>query len=259
MTGEGSAMSGRGREAMTRGGARESRKPAGRRILAALLALATVWLWMLSACGGEDRGGAGEPARAAVPVKVAQAARKSVPIEARAVGNAVPVSTVRVKARVGGELLRAAFREGSEVRQGDLLFTIDPRPYEAAVKEAEARLAQARALAAKAEADVARYEGLAGKEFVTKELYESVRATATSLRATVDADEAVLENARLQLGYCTIRAPISGRTGDLLVHPGNLVKANDDTPLVVIHQVRPIEVRFSVRSAGRTRASSSRG
>lgn len=182
----------------------------------------------------------------AMPVTVATAARKTMPLEIRAIGNVVASATVSVLARVGGALEEVHFREGAEVEKGQLLFVIDPRPYEVALKEAEAHLARDRALMERAEADLKRYAELVKQDFVTKEQYDQARASAASLKATVQADEAAVKNARLQLSFCTIYAPIGGRTGDLLVDVGNLIKAYDDHPMVVIYQIRPVEVSVAV-------------
>ena len=140
---------------------------------------------------------------------------------------------------------RAYFTEGVEVKKGDLLFTIDPRPFEAALKEAEANLARDTATAEKAGHDARRYAKLYEKEVVSKEQFEQFRSSAESLDAVVQADRAAIENAKVNLGYCTIRSPLSGFTGSLLVHEGNVVKENE-TILVVINQVSPIYVNFSV-------------
>jgi multidrug efflux system membrane fusion protein len=138
------------------------------------------------------------------------------------------------------------FREGQTVRAGDTLFTIDPRQYAAALRQAEAQLARDQAMAKKAEADVARYVDLVAKDFVTKEQYDAIVANAASLRATVQADQASVDNARLQAAYCTIQSPITGRTGNLVVKVGNLIKANDDAGLVTVNQMKPIYVSFTV-------------
>jgi membrane fusion protein, multidrug efflux system len=182
----------------------------------------------------------------AAPVTVAPAAKRTMPLEIRAIGNVFASATVSVLARVGGALEEVHFRQGAEVEKGQLLFVIDPRPYEVALKEAEAYLARDQALLERAEADLKRYAELVKQDFVTQEQYDQARASAASLVATVQADEAAVKNARLQLSYCYIYAPIAGRTGDLLVDAGNLIKANGDSPMVVINQVRPIEVSFSV-------------
>ena len=196
----------------------------------------------LAACGGK----APQRAQPPVPVTLAKTVLKTVPIQFRAIGHAEPIANVSLRARIGGELTRVGFTEGQSVRAGDVLFVIDARPYEAALRMAEAQLARDHALLRKADADVERYADLVKKDFVTKEQYDLAMASAESLRAGVAADQANVDNARLQVAYCTITAPVSGRTGNLNVKPGNLVKANDDTPLVVVNQTRPIYVAFSV-------------
>jgi membrane fusion protein, multidrug efflux system len=207
---------------------------------------------LLAACSGDKGGPAAQPKaqQEAVPVTVGTVVRKTVPVEIEAVGKVEAVSTVEVLARVGGQLTGVHFTEGQEVRKGQLLFTLDPRPYQAAVAQAEAALARDRALAANSAADLRRYGDLVQKEYVTREQYDQIAANSASLEATVNADRAAVEAARLQLGYCQIHAPISGRTGSLLVHQGNLVKANDNQPLVVIHQIQPIYVSFAVGEQG---------
>lgn len=182
-----------------------------------------------------------------VPVLAAQAVQRNFPLEIRAIGNVESYATVAIKARVTGELQKVHFREGQEVAKGDLLFTIDPRPLEAALREARARLEKDKALTEKAEADNRRYEELIQGGFVSREQYDQIRSNLSSLQATVVGDEAVVENAKLQLGYTSIYSPISGRTGTILIDQGNMIKANDDNKsLVVIEQVHPIYVSFSV-------------
>ena len=182
-----------------------------------------------------------------VPVLAARAVHKDFPLEIRAIGNVESYATVAIKARVTGELQKVHFREGQEVAKGDLLFTVDPRPLEAALREAGARLEKDKALAAKAEADNRRYEDLVQGGFVSREQYDQIRSNLSSLQATVVGDEAVVENAKIQLGYTAIYSPISGRTGTILIDQGNMIKANDDNKsLVVIEQVHPIYVSFSV-------------
>lgn len=199
-------------------------------------------LLVAAGCGKPPARGAAPP----VPVKVATAVRKTVPLEVRSVGTVEAIETIAVKARVGGELVRLGFDEGDAVARGAMLFVIDQRPYEAALREAEARLARDRAQLSKAESDVTRYADLVKKDFVTREQYEQITAVAAALRATVRAEEAAVDTARLNLSFCTITAPVAGRTGNLLVRPGNLVKANDDRALVTINQIRPIYVAFSL-------------
>ncbi len=182
----------------------------------------------------------------AVPVEVAQVVSKTMPLDVHAIGNVVPSSTVGVKAQVGGLLQEVHFKEGQEVRRGQVLFTIDPRPFENDLRQAQAQLARDRAQLANAEADLARYRELVQDDFVTKEQFDQAKATAAALKATVQQDKAAIANAQVNLDYCTITAPISGRTGELLVHAGNLVKANDTNPLVVINRIQPVDVTFSV-------------
>ncbi|MBI5593144.1 MAG: efflux RND transporter periplasmic adaptor subunit [Deltaproteobacteria bacterium] len=185
-----------------------------------------------------------------VPVLAARAIQKDFPLEIRAIGNVESYATVAIKARVTGELQKIHFKEGQEVAKGDLLFTIDPRPLEAALREAIARLEKDKALAEKAEADNLRYESLVQGGFISREQFDQIRSNLSSLKASVQADEAVIENARLQLGYSFIYSPISGRTGTILINQGNMIKANDDNKsLVVIEQIHPIYVSFSVPEA----------
>jgi multidrug efflux system membrane fusion protein len=198
----------------------------------------------LAGCGGGADSASRAPAP--VPVVVAKAEVRTVPVTVRAIGNVEAVARVDVKARIAGELRSVHFREGEEVRRGQLLFSIDARPFQVALAEADARLARDRALLQKADDDVRRFSGLVEQEYVTREQFDSARSQAASLAATVRADEAAVEGARLDLDYATIRAPIPGRAGAVLVQPGNLVKANDDRPLVTLLQTRPVWVSFAV-------------
>jgi multidrug efflux system membrane fusion protein len=191
-------------------------------------------------------GGPGQTAPPPVPVTTATVVRQTVPLTAHTIGNVEAIATVGIKSQVTGELTEVHFREGQTVREGDTLFTIDSRPYVAALQQAQAQLARDQALAKKAEADVARYKDLVAKDFVTKEQYDQIVASAASTQATVQADQANVDNVRVQLGYCTIKAPFSGRTGNLLVKLGNIVKANADTPMMTLNQLRPIYVTFTL-------------
>jgi len=205
-------------------------------------------LLLLTACSGDPS--AEEPQkkeRPQVPVAVAQVLEKDVPVQLTAVGNVEAYATVSVKSRVGGELVAVHFQEGQEVKEGDPLFTIDKAPYEVALKEARARLERDQALARKAQDDVRRNAPLAEKDFVSRQAYDQLKSTAEAADATVKGDQASVENLALQLSYCSIRAPISGRTGSLMIQRGNLIKASDENKsLVVIHQIQPIYVSFSV-------------
>jgi membrane fusion protein, multidrug efflux system len=209
--------------------------------LASLTRRSVLGLALLAACSKSD-----PPPPPPVPVTVATAERRSVPFELAATGQVEPLQTVAVQAQVGGVLRRIAFKEGDEVRQGQVLFEIDPRPYQAALDQALAALARDSAQAANAAQETGRYETLAQKQYVTAQQYEQVRTTAAAAQATLAGSKAAVSEARLNLQYATIRAPITGRTGSLLLRQGNLVRANTDQPLVTINQIRPILVRFSV-------------
>jgi multidrug efflux system membrane fusion protein len=184
------------------------------------------------------------PVPEAVPVRVGIVVQKSVPLQIRNIGTVQPVTAIAVKALVSGEILRVHFREGQDARKGDLLFSIDPRPYQAALAQAEAALARDKAMWNNADTDVRRYEDLVKKDYVTRQQYDSVKANAEATQATVRADQAAVERARLDLSYCSIESPIDGRTGAVMVHVGNLVKPNDVT-LVSINQLAPIYVSFA--------------
>jgi membrane fusion protein, multidrug efflux system len=209
-----------------------------------------------------------------VPVMVSDAVEKTLPVQLTAVGNAQAYTTVGIKSQVTGQIMEVRFKEGQDVKKGDLLFVIDPRPFEAALRQAEAALGQRQAEVQQAQANLERdqaqldnakvqerrYRDLVDRELIAREQYDQLRTNWAALEATVQADRAAVENAkastraaqanvdsaRLQVAYTAIRAPIDGRTGNLLVQNGNIVKANDDNPIVVINQVHPIYVSFAV-------------
>jgi len=268
-------------------------------MLLAALALAAL---PLTGCSERASGTPAKTGPPAVPVAVAEAAQRDVPLQVSAVGNVQGLTTVGVKSQIAGQILTVHFKEGQEVKQGDLLFSIDPRPVEAALRQAqanvtrdtaglrqaEAALGQRRAEVQQAEANLARdvaqmdnarvqerrYRELVDRELVAREQYDQIRTNSAAMDATVradraavenakaselaaqaavdnakaviSADEAAVDNARVQLGYTTIRAPMDGRTGSIFVQAGNVVKGNDDNPLVVITQVHPIYVSFAV-------------
>ena len=193
-----------------------------------------------------QQGRSGGRSREAVPVLVATAMQKTMPLQIRAVGNVEPYSTVSVKSQVTGLLNQAHFKEGQDVKKGQLLFTIDPRPFEAALKQAEANLARDNAQLQNAREQARRYDELVKKQYVSREQYDQIRTNADALEAVAEADKAAVENARVQLSYCYIYSPIDGQAGTLLVYEGNLVRVNDANPLVIINQIMPIYVTFSV-------------
>ncbi len=208
------------------------------------LALLPAFIWLPACSEGQSDLPQKTPP---VPVTVGTVIQKTVPVVVKTIGNVEAYTSVSVKARVSGELQRVHFDEGQEVKEGDLLFTIDPRPYEAVLKEAQAKLARDRALLKKAQDDARRYGRLIKDDLISREQYDQIMANAQALAATVQADAAAVEHARLQVGYCFIHAPVSGRTGSILINQGNLIKAEDEkNPIVVIHQIQPIYVSFAV-------------
>ena len=221
--------------------------------------LLIVLSFSVSACGGGSRqnqagaggeGGGGRGGRGGgggpVPVTTTRAEAKSVPVTIPAVGTAEAISTVQIRAQVTGQLSQVHFAEGQEVRKGDLLFTIDSRPFEAALQQAQAVLARDTATADNTTAQHARYEDLYKRGLIPRDQYETQQASAQSAQATLQADQAAVQTAKLNLSYTRITAPMSGRTGALAAHVGDLIRANDTTPLVVINQLAPIYVTFAV-------------
>ena len=213
------------------------------RVIAAVLLGLCVFGW--TGCSGKKAESQGMPAGYSVPVTTATATLKTVPIQVHAIGNVEARATVSVKAQVAARVEKAYFTEGQDVRKGDLLFTLDRRPSDTAIQQAEANLAKDQAQLENAKAEAERYTKLFQEGIVSKEQFDSMRTNADALAASVRADKAAIEKAQIDLSYCTMQAPIDGRTGALLVHPGNLVKDNDAT-LLVVNQIHPIYVTFSV-------------
>ena len=207
----------------------------------ASLSAAALALLLIAACSKSS-----PPRRPPVPVSVTTVKRASIPFVVTANGVAEPMQTVAVEAQVTGILNRVTFAEGQEVQAGQVLFQIDPRPYVAALEQARAQLARDEAIATSARREAARYAALVKEGYVTGSQADQAEATAASAAATVAADRAAVSRAALDVANTTIRAPISGRTGSLLVRQGNLVKASSQPPLVVINQIQPILVRFAV-------------
>jgi membrane fusion protein, multidrug efflux system len=209
-----------------------------------------------SACSGGEAvsttppaggaGGRGGGQGAAVPVTAASAQQKAVPLDVTAIGTVIAASTVAVRAQITGELMTVNFKEGDEVQQGQILFTLDKRPFEAALAQADAQLQKDQAQLVNAKAQAVRYQDLAQRGIATREQVDQITTQAASLEATVAADRANIQAAKVQLDYATIEAPISGRTGLLQVHKGNLVRANDTAPIVSINRITPVYVTFAV-------------
>lgn len=195
-----------------------------------------------AAKAGGKKGGGG-----AAPVYVGNAQKKTVPLVIEAIGAVEPMRTTAVRSQVTGTLVKIAIQEGQTVKEGDLLFQIDARPFENALRSAEADLQKARVQLETARTQVARYKSLTTDQMISKEQFEKISDTARSLEAEVQSDESRLSTAKLQLEYCSIRAPLSGRTGNIPVHEGDLVRVNEAGGLLVtIHQVSPINVTFGV-------------
>lgn len=198
---------------------------------------------VFAACAKKEQKPAAKPP---VPVAIATVERKTVPVQIKAIGNVEPYATVAIKAQVSGEVLKVHFTEGQDVKKGDLLFTIDPRTYQATVKKAEANLSRNLVQARNARQDAERYAQLVKDGIVTQEQYEQYRTRAEAFAADVAADRAAVDNAKVELSYCSIRSPLTGRTGNLAVHAGNIVKANENPPLVTINQITPVYVAFAI-------------
>ena len=186
------------------------------------------------------------PTRPVPVVAVEQVTRGAVPYVIAANGEVEPNRFVAVQPQVTGQLTRVAFAEGDDVREGQLLFEIDPRPFRAELERVQGVLARDEAQLARARADSARYEALAAQGYVTREQNDQIQGDLRALAATVSADRAAVERARFDLGNATVRAPISGRTGQLAFREGNVVRAQSDAALVTINEVRPVLVRFAV-------------
>jgi membrane fusion protein, multidrug efflux system len=196
------------------------------------------------ACSRESGAGGGGPGRG-VPVNAEAVRSKPAPVEIVTFGTVEPSSSVALKAQVTGVLNTVHFAKGDDVKKGQLLFSVDPRPYQVAVAQADGALARDKAQAAQATRSAARDSELVKSGLTTQADYEKSQSTAESLAATLLSDQGALDNARLQLSFCTIRSPIDGRAGEVLVRAGNLVTTNQSV-LVTINQIRPIEVGFSV-------------
>jgi membrane fusion protein, multidrug efflux system len=207
--------------------------------LAIILVVATNFI----GCAKEQAKPQGKPV---VPVSVASVEQRTMPIEVTAIGTVEPFSTVQVKTQVTGELTGVYFKEGDFVKKGQLIFTLDKRSLEADLKKAEGQLARDLASLANAKAQATRYQALFNQGIISKEQNDMQQTNADTFAAAVEADRAAVESEKVQLTYTQIYAPIDGRTGNLIVHQGNMVKANDTAALVVINKIEPVYVTFSV-------------
>ncbi|WP_266157133.1 efflux RND transporter periplasmic adaptor subunit [Dyella silvatica] len=215
--------------------------------MAGLLALGAVTWWLLQTRGSIPHAAAADLSpKNAVPVMVASVERQDTPAVISAIGTAQAYNSVTVRVRVDGQLDKVAFTEGQEVHRGDLLAQLDPRPFEAQLRSAQAQKDRDAAQRANAERDLARFSDLAHRGAVPVQMLDTTRAQVEQLKATVEMDQAQVDNARIALGYTTIRAPLDGRTGARLVDAGNMVHATDSNGLVLITQVHPMTVSFSL-------------
>jgi multidrug efflux system membrane fusion protein len=189
--------------------------------------------------------GAGKPP-ASVPVMVAPVGQQTLAVRVQAIGNVEAYTTVAVKARIDGQILEVNFQEGKEVKKDDILFRIDARPFEAALRQSEAQALRDVASRDQSASQERRYQELLDKNFVSKDAYAQFRTNAATAEATSKASQAALENAKLNIDYTVIRAPVNGFVGRALLQAGNMVKANDTISLVVINQVKPVYVGFAI-------------
>ena len=202
-------------------------------------------LLAVSGCSPNSGANAAKPPPPPTLVTVEEVAVKDVPVQLLAIGAVKASATVSVKSQQNGELQKVGFKEGDEVKAGDLIFTIDARPFDSALAQAKANIDRDKAVLIRAEADLKRADELRKSDSIAQSAYDQFRSTVDSQKATIAADEAAVANAQVQRDYCFINAPISGRVGELLINEGNVVKSGD-TILAVINQLKPIYVDFSL-------------
>lgn len=216
-----------------------------------VVAVALWWAWPVDSVPDNGRpgsAGTGDPGgpRGPVPVRVAPVVQADFAVHEKALGTVTALNTVHVRARVGGELVKVLFEEGQMVKVGQLLAQIDPRPYEVAVQQAEGALLQSQAQLKNAEIDLARYRGLYAEQSIAKQTLDTQQALVGQYQGTLKSNQASLAEARLNLQFSQIKAPISGRVGLRQLDAGNLLAANDSTVLAVITQTQPIAVAFTL-------------
>ena len=212
----------------------------------ALAGLALFLGWRSAAQRVSTQGAAQSQTRQAIPVTPGVAETKDVPIFFSGLGTVQAFNTVSVRSRVDGQITKVFFTEGQDVKVGDPLFQIDPRPFQAALDQAEAAQQRDQAQLEGAQRNLQRYAKLVVPGYQSRQSYEDQQATVGQLQATVKADEALIESARLNLEYTLVKAPIDGRTGQRMVDVGNVIYANQNTSLVTITQVKPIFVSFTL-------------
>ena len=215
-------------------------------LIALVVLLAALLLWWLLPGKPAAKKVGNSPWDGPVPVRLTEVGSGDFHIELKALGTVTALNTVNVRSRVDGELVKVFFEEGQLVKAGDLLAQIDPRPYQVALQQAEGTLAQNQAQLKNAEIDLARYQGLYAEDSIAKQTLDTQQALVGQYRGTVKSNQAAVAEARLNLDFTRIRAPIAGRLGLRQVDLGNLVRSSDTTPLVVITQVEPIAVNFTL-------------
>ena len=198
---------------------------------------------LLSSCSSQDGKGTAERT---VPIRLAVAETRDVPRVLETVGNVEAYSSVQLKSQVAGQIVEVLVRAGEEVNAGDILFRLDPRPFDAAVAEAEARLTRGEALLAQARQDLDRYTSLLKQNVISREAFDQMVTAEKTVRADIEQAQAAVQTAKLNREYSEIKAPVSGKIGDILMRLGNVVGANDERPLVVINSLRPAEVSFTL-------------
>lgn len=211
-----------------------------KRVLFILIAIGLI-VWLYQSYFSQKK----QPQTAPISITTSKVEQKDVTLTTHAIGNVQPYVTVSVKSRVEGQLLSVGFKEGEYVKAGQVIFQIDPHSYQVSLEQAKANLARDQAQLENLQKLLVRYGQLVEKGYISKQDYDAAEANVKAQAATVLADKAAVANTQLNLDYCTIHAPISGRTGNLLVNQGNLIK-NDTTPLVIINQIKPIYIVFSL-------------
>jgi multidrug efflux system membrane fusion protein len=219
------------------------RRAIGAAVVLALAAIVVIWRLNV---GTEVPVAAAQTATPGVPVTAGTVAAQDVPVFLNGIGTVQAYNMVAIKSRVDGQIVKVDFKEGQDIKTGDPLFQIDPRPFQAALEQAQAARQKDEAQLAGAQLDLDRYEKLIGSGWQTRQSYDQQKATVGQLQASIKGDEAQINTAKLNLSYADIRSPIDGRLGARLVDKGNLVHANDNTPLVMITEIKPIFVSFTL-------------
>jgi len=217
-------------------------------VFSLLLVLIGCTMLMVPGCSSEKKneGKSGQKKKSAVPVAIEASQAKTLPVELGAIGHVEAFASVEIRSQVTGTLRSVHFKEGDEVKTGQLLFTLDPRPFAANLARMEAELAKNKAELENAHRAGGRYAQAAQKGYVSAEQADQAATKVATLSATIKGDQAAVDAARLELDYCTIRAPLAGRTGEIRTDQGNLIKANADNPMVTINQMQPILITFTV-------------